>query len=139
MSGWRGRAARGLATPHLAEIGLSIHALLWGVGQLITSGVAVSPDGLPAPYNPSRLLTELIGIWPMVTGAVGLWAVIFRKREWRMASSLAVIPVWSMLAAFYSHFEPPLIGGVVTYGMAAVGEAIVYVRVKYRFDRWAEA
>jgi hypothetical protein len=92
-----------------------------------------------AAYNPSQIVTELIGCWPLLTGAVGLWAVWRRKREWRMASSLAVIPIWALLGAFYSHFEPPLIGGVVTYGLAAVAEAIIYVRVKYRFDRWAES
>ena len=74
----------------------------------MTNGVAVNPDGIPAAYNPSQIVTELIGCWPVVTGTVGLWAVAHRKREWRMASSLAIIPLWAMLAAFYSHFEPPL-------------------------------
>ena len=33
---------------------------------------------------------------------------------------------------------PPLSGGVVTYGLAALGEVIVWVRVRQRLDRWAE-
>lgn len=131
--------ARFLATPHLAEYGLSVHAMLWGLATVLVAGSSIVPGDMDSPYMPPPLVRALLGFWPMLTGAVGLWAVHRRHRRWRMASSLCVLPVWFFLSGFYSTFWPPLVGGVVTYAVAAFGEIIIFVRVRHRFDRWSDA
>jgi hypothetical protein len=131
--------AKAFATPHLAEYGLSLHAIGWGLAQLITLGMTFSPIKDGAPIYTPRLFEEFIGLWPLMTGIIGLWAVSTRNRYWRMSSSIAIMPLWIMLAIFYLAYEPPLAGSIVTYAVVGAGELVVWVRVKYRFDRWAEA
>lgn len=55
-----------------------------------------------------------------------------------MVSSAAITPLWMTLAVIYYYSEPPLSGGVVTYGMTMIGEVYVWIRVKHRMDIWTD-
>lgn len=131
------RLAQGIASPHFGEYALSTHAFLWGLAQILTAGIAINPTQTAANYTPDEIMLATLGIWPLLTGALGLFAVARRERSLRLVSSLCIVPFWAVLAAYYCVMNPPLTGGVVTYGLAAIGELIVYVRVRHGFDRWA--
>lgn len=129
-------AAKAIASPHLAEFGLSLHACMWGLGSILTMGKTLVAN--ETMFHPGETFACAIGILPFIAGIIGMIAVSLRHRAWRMASSIAVIPVWVMLCGLYWSAEPPISGGVVTYGLAAIGEAVVYMRVRMRLDAWAD-
>lgn len=132
---WREQLIMALATPHALEFYGAIVALLWGLVTALDSGyiaAAPSTEGL-LPYVGGH--AWVYGAIPAVTGFAGLVALRMEWRWLRAQSAAASALFWWWLCGWFS-FGPdrPVTSAVVIYGIAALAEAWVYVRVLQQFD-----
>ena len=123
-----------LATPHSLEVYAAAYAVLWGVVTSIFWHYLEHP-------TTAGLLSYVaghgwaIGMWPVVWGSLGLWAIRHSNRTLRACSAAMNAMYWWALAGwFFFSTEPVITSAVVAYGAAAAAEAWVYVRVSQQFD-----
>lgn len=122
-----------LATPHSLEIYASVYATIWGLAT------ALYPQYLQHPHTVGLLAYvggrgELLGLFPALVGLCGLLALRTGNRKLRASAAFWLFLFWWLLAGWFLTREPVVISAVIAYGLSALAEAWVYVRVSQNFD-----
>jgi hypothetical protein len=131
---WREQAIIALATPHALEFYGAAVAMLWGLATALDFGY------LNAAHT-AHLLDYVggrgwvYGLVPALTGALGLLSLLFDWRQGRVwAAQTTAFFWWCATGWFVFGPERPVTSAIVIYGMAALAEAWVAVRVSQGFE-----
>lgn len=124
-----------LSSPHALEAKASLFAIIYGMTLAFIAKSLLFFSRSHGRVDFDEYAVGF-GLVVFVLGVVGLYGLITRRRIYRMASAVCLSFCWAWVALFYMLTMPPLSIGVGVYGLSALTEVWVFLRVRHGLDYW---